>query len=316
MGRYIAIVEFNDNINKQETGRLRLIDKKRDNHMYFVFTRYFNQMEATKKIIEILKLYELDSVIYHDNFMNTSIIREILSNEFPNVNHMQYATGIKVKEITNITKIGDDVQVNHQPEQNQSATFNITAPFTGTSSFASQLNINIGFKLMNPDAPTPVYNKQGDSGFDFVAMEDTIIHPGATALIPIGLAFELPLGLEIQIRPRSGISSKTKARVTLGTDDSNYRGELKVNIDNITLPTYVVDKETLDIGFKMVTEAKTLTNEFVPVGTPVPEGSIFIRKGERIAQGVIAYVYKGNFFKKDVLSETDRGETGFGHSGI
>lgn len=56
----------------------------------------------------------------------------------------------------------------------------------------------------------------GDAGFDLVAAEDVIIKPGETKVIPTGLAFEIPPGYEMQIRPRSGMSRKTKLRVVLG----------------------------------------------------------------------------------------------------
>jgi len=305
--KHIAIIKMGHGVGRDDTARLELIDKYGNNHLYFIFTSYFTYKEALEKMVDILTPYNLECFIF-DYSISNSIAQDYLAQHLPDVPQHRYANGIRVKQITDLNKVGDDVHVNESTE--------VTAPFTRTFSFHSQLNINIGYKLMNPDAPIPVYNKVGDSGFDFVAMETVIIPPGGTALIPIGLAFELPTGLEIQIRPRSGISSKTKARVTLGTDDANYRGELKVNVDNITLPTYMVDKETMEIGFRMGNEAKSLTNEIVPTNEFVPLGSIIIRKGERIAQGVIAYVFKGNFFQKEELSETERGETGFGHTGV
>ncbi|PEY54703.1 dUTP diphosphatase, partial [Bacillus cereus] len=82
------------------------------------------------------------------------------------------------------------------------------------------------------DVELPKYAKPGDSGFDLVAAEDTIIWPGETKVVPTGLAFEIPPRYELQVRPRSGISRNTKLRVILGTVDSGFRGEVGVIVDN------------------------------------------------------------------------------------
>src|SRR5690606_2151827 len=70
-------------------------------------------------------------------------------------------------------------------------------------------------KRLHPDAVIPTKAHTGDAGFDLVAVEDSIIEPGDTALIKTGLAFELPPGYEMQVRPRSGVTFKTKLRVQL-----------------------------------------------------------------------------------------------------
>src|SRR5690606_10358288 len=90
-------------------------------------------------------------------------------------------------------------------------------------------------KRLHPDAVIPTKAHAADAGFDLVAVEDAVIEPGETVLIKTGLAFELPEGFEMQIRPRSGVTLKTKLRVQLGTVDSNYRGEVGVIVDN-TVP--------------------------------------------------------------------------------
>jgi dUTP pyrophosphatase len=192
--------------------------------------------------------------------------------------------------------------------------------------------VPVGIKRINPEAEIPVYNKRGDSGYDLVAMEDVIILPGETALIPTGLAFETPLGLEVQIRPRSGLSAKTKSRVTLGTGDSNYRGELKVNMDNITQIRWEFNQKEQSVVMQTSDELVTLENYPVSIHDidpltkgliyedgdlqEIPVGSIIVFKGQRVAQGVLASVWKGIFTEKEVLSETERGTTGFGHTGV
>ncbi len=101
-------------------------------------------------------------------------------------------------------------------------------------------NAQLRYKKVNPAAIEPAYAHDGDSGFDLYATEDVIITPGSTEKVPTGLAFELPEGYELQVRPKSGISTRTKLRVTLGTVDSNYRGEVSVMVDNIAPIEYEI----------------------------------------------------------------------------
>src|SRR5690625_3409617 len=91
----------------------------------------------------------------------------------------------------------------------------------------------IGFKRLNDDAIIPTKAHPTDSGYDLYASEDVIIEPGDTAIVKTGIAVELPAGNEAQIRPRSGVTAKTKLRVQLGTIDREYRGEIGVIVDNI-----------------------------------------------------------------------------------
>ncbi|MEC2708113.1 dUTP diphosphatase [Bacillus thuringiensis] len=136
------------------------------------------------------------------------------------------------------------------------------------------------------DVELPRYAKPGDSGFDLVAAEDTIIWPGETKVVQTGLAFEIPPGYELQVRPRSGMTRNTKLRVVLGTVDSGYRGEVGVLVDNI----------------------ESVKGNLM--------SSQLIEKGTRIAQGVIAPVVKAHFVEVDELSESDRGTGGFGSTGV
>ncbi|EJR42183.1 dUTP diphosphatase [Bacillus cereus group sp. MYBK245-2] len=136
------------------------------------------------------------------------------------------------------------------------------------------------------DVELPKYAKPGDSGFDLVAAEDTIIWPGETKVVPTGLCFEIPPGFELQVRPRSGISRNTKLRVILGTVDSGFRGEVGVIVDN--------------------TERNLGTNMKAHI----------IERGTRIAQGVIAPVETAHFVEVDELSDSERGKGGFGSTGV
>ena len=143
--------------------------------------------------------------------------------------------------------------------------------------------MNIKVKKLYESVVLPEYKTSGAAAFDFESMIDIIINPNETKIIPTGLAFEIPDGYELQVRPRSGLSAKTKLRVSNspGTIDSDYRGEVCIILDNIS-----------------------------------SQDSYTINKGERIAQGVISKVEKITFEEVENLSETERGEGGFGSTNI
>ncbi|KXI45256.1 MULTISPECIES: dUTP diphosphatase [Bacillus cereus group] len=146
------------------------------------------------------------------------------------------------------------------------------------------MNLRVKIKRVK-DVELPKYAKSGDSGFDLVAAEDTIIWPGETKVVQTGLSFEIPPGYELQVRPRSGMTRNTKLRVVLGTVDSGYRGEVGVLVDN--------------------TERLISLNMQAHV----------IEKGTRIAQGVIAPVVTAHFVEVEELSVSERGVGGFGSTG-
>lgn len=143
--------------------------------------------------------------------------------------------------------------------------------------------MRIKVEKLHPDAVVPAYATPGASGFDLVAIDEYEIEPGKTVLIKTGLAFEIPEGFELQIRPRSGLSLNSPFRVanSPGTLDSDFRGELCIIAQNAAIQ-----------------------------GTS--EGTMIVKKGARIAQGVIAPVIRADFVETDRLSTTERGKNGFG----
>jgi dUTP pyrophosphatase len=171
------------------------------------------------------------------------------------------------------------------------------------------MKVNVKIKRLNEHATIPQYAREGDAGFDLVASDDVIIEPGETKLVPTGLAFEMPPHYEMQLRPRSGISLKTKLRIANApaTIDSGYRGEVGVIVDNIA------EKE----GWKSY-HMKHIDGriEMYSSAPEFEEGTYIIRKGDRIAQAVIAPIEQAHFQVVDALSETQRGEGGFGSSGV
>ncbi|MBW7634733.1 deoxyuridine 5'-triphosphate nucleotidohydrolase [Bacillus licheniformis] len=166
--------------------------------------------------------------------------------------------------------------------------------------------MNVNIKRLSPDAKIPQYAHASDACFDLVAAEDVIIEPEETALVKTGLAFEVPEGYEMQIRPRSGITLKTKLRVQLGTVDAGYRGEVGVIVDNISPLNMEVP---FDYGPIMV------TGEIYRMNGELPQFSYIIRKGDRIAQAVIKPVEQAAFTEVAELGDSDRGAGGFGSSG-
>jgi dUTP pyrophosphatase len=175
------------------------------------------------------------------------------------------------------------------------------------STTTQRLTAQVKIKKLREDAVIPRYARAMDAGFDLVAVEDVLIPPGESAKIPTGLAFALPEGYELQVRPRSGIGAKTKLRISNapGTVDAGYRGEVCVLLDNIHAPSREMGNVCLDASGREIT-----------VEAEVDRNSYLIRKGDRIAQGVIALVPQAVFEVVDELDETERGSGGFGSSGI
>ena len=127
----------------------------------------------------------------------------------------------------------------------------------------------------------PQYATDGAAGMDVLAAEDVTLAPGARHAVATGLAVAIPHGFEIQVRPRSGLALKFGITVpnTPGTIDSDYRGELKVILINHGHDPFEV------------------------------------RRGDRVAQLVLAPVTRASWLKVEELDETLRGEGGFGSTG-
>ena len=130
--------------------------------------------------------------------------------------------------------------------------------------------------------PLPAYASEGAAGMDVVAAESVTLRPGQRAAIATGMAFAIPPGWEIQVRPRSGLALKNGVTClnTPGTIDSDYRGEVKVILAN-------------------------LGDEYFEV-----------KRGDRIAQLVPAQVQRAVLAEVDELDETRRGSGGFGSTGF
>lgn len=166
----------------------------------------------------------------------------------------------------------------------------------------------VGFKRLTEDAVLPTKAHASDSGYDLVASEDIIVEPGETVVVKTGIAVELPAGYEAVVRPRSGITSRTKLRVAIGTIDNGYTSEIGVIVDNI---------RTFDWEFgSMFLVAETLSTDRHIIGKSVKEGSYIVYKGDRIAQLVITRLPEVTAVEITELGESDRGTGGFGSTGV
>jgi dUTP pyrophosphatase len=146
------------------------------------------------------------------------------------------------------------------------------------------VSVLLKVKRVGPNAGAaiiPRYQKSGDSGMDLHAAEYSIIPSGGWAFVSTGLAFEIPPGYEGQVRSRSGLAGRLGLIVlnSPGTIDSGYRGELKIILMNIGVE---------------------------PVSVVV---------GDRVAQLVICPVVSADVVEVDELSDSERGESGFGSTG-
>ena len=169
----------------------------------------------------------------------------------------------------------------------------------------SKRYIQVPFVKCHPNAKMPEYAHAGDSGMDVYALDDYVIHPGETKLIPTGIKMAVPNGYEIQVRAKSGRALKTKMRIAnaIGTCDASYRGEIQVIMENIEPPIK-------DITYDFDENGR-------PIITSILRGSdMTIGKGEKFAQLVLMEVPKAVLFQVENLDDTERADGGFGSSGL
>ena len=143
--------------------------------------------------------------------------------------------------------------------------------------------VEVLVKKFDKNVKLPAYKTFGSSGMDLVAnnKKKIVINPGKIALIPTGIAVAIPKNYEMQIRPRSGLAVNNSISVlnTPGTIDSDYRGEIKIILINLSKKLFVV------------------------------------KSGDRIAQMVLCPVAKGKLKEVKILPKTIRGVGGFGSTG-
>ena len=166
-------------------------------------------------------------------------------------------------------------------------------------------HIAVAIEKINDKVKLPIYANETDAGMDVYALEDITILPGETKLIKTGIKMAIPTGYELQVRPRSGNSLKTKLRIanTPGTIDSGYRDEIGIIVENI-------DNPIRDIKFHYDDNQK-LVIDSIATGAPME-----ITEGQRIAQLVLCKVYHADFYKVDSVENIGENRGGgFGSSG-
>lgn len=138
-------------------------------------------------------------------------------------------------------------------------------------------------KKLHPAAKLPRYMTDLAAGMDVCAVldDDIVLQPGNRVLVPTGLAFAIPPGYEVQVRPRSGLAIKHGISMvnSPGTIDADYRGEIRIILINHGKEPFIISS------------------------------------GDRIAQLVVAPVCQAELLEVEDLSETARGTGGFGHTG-
>ncbi|MDR2034224.1 MAG: dUTP diphosphatase [Helicobacteraceae bacterium] len=141
--------------------------------------------------------------------------------------------------------------------------------------------MKLQIKKLDPSARIPKYQSANAAGFDLHALEDGEIAAGKSALIKTGLAISLPIGYELQVRPRSSLALKHSVTVlnSPGTVDSDYRGELMIILINLGNETFKISA------------------------------------GDRIAQAILSAVSQADLIEVEELDKTERGAGGFGSTG-
>ena len=145
--------------------------------------------------------------------------------------------------------------------------------------------LELGFTKLHPDAVEPKYNYESDSGFDLHSTEEIIVSGFGRVLVPTGISLDIKDGFEVQVRSKSGLALKQGLMClnSPGTVDNGYTGEVKAIIFN-------TNKEPFTIT-----------------------------KGMKVAQAVLCPVVNGkwvNLVQKESINKKERGENGFGSTGI
>jgi dUTP pyrophosphatase len=180
----------------------------------------------------------------------------------------------------------------HEEEEDEDIDYDLIKSEFGVDLMAMENEIMsrkeqspLKYNLVHPDAIDPKYNYESDSGFDLYSVEDIVIPPFGRALVPTGICFDIPEGLEIQVRTKSGLAINQGLMVlnSPGTVDNGYTGEVKAIIFN--------------------------TNQT----------SVTIPKGMKVGQAVLCPVVNGKYVRfesVESLDDKDRGDNGFGSTGI
>ena len=217
------------------------------------------------------------------------------------------ASGMKAEDLTeSFSAICDEIEKLDLSAQKRDFLKNLIGTIVGAVNDTEGISKRIvptAFELCNENAKLPQYAHTSDSGADVFALEDITVKPGETVLVPTGLKVAIPVGYEIEVRPKSGRCANSKLRVanTPGTIDQEYRDEIKVIIENIEprIKDITIDEEG-------------------KVTSILYGGDYTIGKGEKFAQLVLKESPKMGIYRVNKISEITEGNRngGFGSTGL
>ena len=160
--------------------------------------------------------------------------------------------------------------------------------------------MDIKIKKLSKSAITPSRANESDAGYDLYAVQDMVIGPMEKLIVPTGISIEIPNGYYGRVAPRSGLAVKNSIDVLAGVIDSGYRGEIGVVLINLNLPEVLFNRNKKSTAYESAFGSR---NKFS------------ISKGDRIAQLIIEKCHEIQWVETE-LSDTERGEGGYGSSGV
>jgi len=219
------------------------------------------------------------------------------------------AAGVSVEDLNDafaeLINSADDLNISAQKRDFLKGIMGALVSVVNETEGIAKRYINVPIELCHPDAKVPQYQTVDDAGADVYAVEDVVIHPGETKIIPLGIKLAVPPGYAVLIHPRSGLSAKSKMRIanSIGLCDAGYRNEYGIIIENIEPPIKDIEYEFEEDGN-------------IRIKSIVHGADMSIGKGDRIGQLRLVEVPKMVFYRVDSVAEIgeDRGG-GFGSTG-
>lgn len=250
---------------------------------YFKNMQNFEQ-DVVEQIFAILELPDAQFDAIYPKFINkvkeafqSNIVRKQIIEQLSTIEYVNLKE--EIEEVNKeIKEINDDDSLSNNKKEMMCTLLNLSKDLLVEVIKNPREIVDVRIVKLREDAIIPTYAHDTDAGADVSAIEETIIEPHTNTIVKTGLKVAIPVGYEIQIRPRSGLSLKTNLRIpnAPGTIDSDYRGEVGIIVSNIG------------------------------------DEPIIIKKGDRIAQMLIAPTPMIRWNEVTELDDTNRGEKGYG----
>lgn len=274
-------------------------------------------LENSEEIISLLTTASTEEILSgilnldNDEFeLISPILLETFEEEMRDLNNKIAFTeglkisGVKYEDIVDayreIEKADFSVFGENFTQEKKDFLLKFIAILVNAAEGLNRKNLIIPVEKVSEDVKLPTYSTEGSAAMDVYSTEEFDLAPGESKIVKTGLKVEVPVGYGLFVLPRSGISAKTKLRVSNapGCIDSDYRGEIGVILENIEpkIVDLVIDEDGKATGI-------------------LYGKSYHIEKGERIAQIVIFETPTMAFSEVSKVNETVRGEGGFGSTG-